>query len=393
MAGDWSESTLGKEAEILTGFPFKSTFYAEKGVRLLRGDNVAQGRIRWDGVKLWPEHEIADFRRYQLEPHDVILAMDRPWIDAGLKYGVIYERDLPALLVQRVARLRGGPRLDQRYLRYLIGSRQFTEHVLAVQTGSAVPHISKGQIEEYRFLLPPLDEQRAITAILGALDDKIEVNNRLHKSLETIDRAIFKAWFVDFEPVKEKAAGATTFRGMPQDVFDILPNQIVENDVGPIPLGWTSATISELVLLSRDSVQPADYPDETFEHFSIPAFDAALTPTCESGGTIQSSKYQVIPESVLVSKLNPRFPRVWLPSESESGKRQIASTEFLVATPRQAGLASIFTVSSLNRGFVTECSRWYPAHRTAISVSGLRIFRACWLSHLRSRSAMLSRRS
>jgi type I restriction enzyme, S subunit len=118
VEGDWSNSTLKHEAEILTGFPFKSGDYADDGVKLLRGDNIAQGRIRWDGVKRWPEERIDEVLPYQLEQNDVILAMDRPWIAAGLKYGVIYEHDLPALLVQRVARLRGGPRLDQRFLRY-----------------------------------------------------------------------------------------------------------------------------------------------------------------------------------------------------------------------------------------------------------------------------------
>lgn len=247
MAADWPQSTLERETEILTGFPFKSTEYTTAGVKLLRGDNIAQGRIRWDDVKLWPEERIDEVRRYQLESYDVILAMDRPWIEAGLKYGVIYAQDLPALLVQRVARLRAGPRLDQRFLRYLIGSRQFTDHVLAVQTGSAVPHISKGQIEEFRFPLPPLRDQRGIAEILGSLDDKIALNRRTSKVLEEMARTIYKGWFIHFEPVKAKAAGATEFRGMPQEVFERLPSQFSQSEFGPVPTGWRYVPIGDLV--------------------------------------------------------------------------------------------------------------------------------------------------
>jgi len=94
-------------------------------------------------------------------------------------------------LVQRVARLRGTKRLDNGFLRYLIGSQSFTDHVLAVQTGTAVPHISSKQIQSYRFELPPLPEQRAIAATLGALDDKIELNRKMNATLEAMARALF----------------------------------------------------------------------------------------------------------------------------------------------------------------------------------------------------------
>lgn len=86
--------------------------------------------------------------------------------------------------------------------------------------------------------VPSLDEQRAIAGVLGALDDKIEQNRRTAQALEKLARAIFRAWFVDFEPVKAKAAGATRFPSMPQPVFDALPTCFVDSDIGPVPEGW-----------------------------------------------------------------------------------------------------------------------------------------------------------
>ncbi len=239
---------LADHVDLLTGFPFKSASYTSgpEAIRLVRGDNVVQGRLRWDNVMRWPSHLNEGVDRYRLEPGDVVLAMDRPWIEVGLKYARIGRDDVPSLLVQRVSRLRAGTDLDQGFLYYLIGSRAFTDHILAVQTGTAVPHISGGQILEFRFRLLPLDEQRAIAGVLGALDDKIEQNRRTTRALERLARAIFWVWFVDFEPVKAKAAGATSFPSMPKPVFDALPTRFVDSKIGPVPEGWEVKAIATI---------------------------------------------------------------------------------------------------------------------------------------------------
>lgn len=169
---------LGDWVDIQPGYPFRSSEFTDtsEGVRLLRGDNVGQGRLRWDGVKRWRGDAPAG---YELETGDVVLAMDRPWIGAGLKYANVSDLDRPALLVQRVARLRARDGNDQTFLRYVIGGPAFTDYVLGVQTGTAVPHISGRQIAAFTHQLPHVDAQRAIAEVLGALDDKIAANDRL----------------------------------------------------------------------------------------------------------------------------------------------------------------------------------------------------------------------
>ena len=237
--------------DLLAGFPFRSASYTTHpaAVRLVRGDNVIQGRLRWDSAMRWPMDQVDGIERYRLELGDVVVAMDRPWIEAGLKYARIGKGDLPALLVQRVSRLRGKGGLDQNFLYSLIGSREFTDHVLAVQTGTAVPHISSGQILDFRFRLPLLGEQRAIAGVLRALDEKIEQNRQTAQALERLAQSIFRAWFVDFEPVKAKAAGATGFPSMPQSVFDALPKHLVESDLGPVPVGWEAKALTSICTL------------------------------------------------------------------------------------------------------------------------------------------------
>jgi len=263
MASDWETTDLGQVTDLLTGHPFKSRHYVddESAPRLLRGDNIGQGSLRWDGAKRWPSDGVDGVDCYLLHEGDVILAMDRPWIAAGLKYASVQRSDLPALLVQRVARLRGSDRLDTRFLKYVIGSQAFTNHVLAVQTGTAVPHISAGQIKDFEFLLPPLAEQRAIAHILGTLDDKIELNRRMHETLEAMARALFKSWFVDFDPVRAKAEGRDP--GLPQPLADIFPACLADSELGAIPEGWEVASVDDEFDLTMGQSPPGETYNET----------------------------------------------------------------------------------------------------------------------------------
>lgn len=108
-------------------------------------------------------------------------------------------------------------------------------------------HTSPGRICEFETSLPSINEQCAIAGVLGALDDKIEQNRRTARALEQLARAIFRAWFVDFEPVKAKAAGASAFPSMPQHVFDALPTRFIDSDIGPVPEGWEVRAIGDVV--------------------------------------------------------------------------------------------------------------------------------------------------
>ena len=179
----WKATTLGAEIDLLAGFAFKSTQYTndDDDIRLLRGDNIIQGCLRWDDVKRWPANDTEEYERYQLEEGDVVLAMDRPWVKAGLKHATISADDLPCLLVQRTARLRGGANLDNRFLKLLIGSSAFTYHILGVQTGIGVPHISGQQIKDFEFARPPIADQRCIAHNLESLREETKRLARLYE--------------------------------------------------------------------------------------------------------------------------------------------------------------------------------------------------------------------
>jgi type I restriction enzyme, S subunit len=240
---------LGDVVQMTFGFAFKGKDFTDDpgAVRLLRGDNIGQGRLRWDGVKRLPQALAQEFGNYLLEPGDVVLAMDRPWIEAGLKYAVVRELDSPSLLVQRVARLRSNGSLNQRFLGYLVGSARFTDHVRGVQTGSAVPHISGKQIAEFVIdRIPTLEEQAGIAATLGALDDKIDSNRRAMELVEALGASLLE------EVLDLDVYGFPEYRS-DQQLGDILA--VLET--GSRPKGGASTDGVGVISLGAESVQSA----------------------------------------------------------------------------------------------------------------------------------------
>jgi type I restriction enzyme, S subunit len=266
----WTNTCLGETTDLLTGFPFPSIKYTadKEGIALVRGDNVVQGKFRWDDVKRFPVSEIGELSQYFLKAGDVVIAMDRPWIEAGLKYACVSKEDLPCLLVQRVARLRARNGLDQGFLRYLIGTREFTNHILSVQTGTAVPHISSNQIREFSFRLPPTEEQRAIAQVLRTLDDKIELNQRMNDSLEALAQAMFKSWFVDFDAVRGKGEGRQ--RSLSHKTAALFPDSLQNSALGRIPKGWRVGTVGQDFNLVMGQSPPGTTYNESGE--GVPFF-------------------------------------------------------------------------------------------------------------------------
>ncbi len=178
-----------------------------------------------------------------------------------------------------------------------------------------MPRADWNHLSETLWELPTLPEQKRIAEILSALDDKIELNRQTNVTLEAIAQAIFKEWFVDFN-----YPGAT--------------GELVDTPLGPIPKGWQVGCLKDIVELANETISPGKLPDTLFSHYSIPAFDSGRIPLEELGSSILSNKFIVKRNSVLVSKLNPRFPRIW-PIKNVVQTTSICSTEFQVLLPKK----------------------------------------------------------
>ena len=238
----WPLAKLGDHVDLVAGFAFKSRDFTEDpdDVRLLRGANIGQGSLKWEQEKRWPHSRITGHNKFELAVDDIVLAMDRPWIEAGLKWSVVRVHDLPALLVQRVARLRATGSVSQDFLRYLIGSPQFEAYVRPIVTGVNIPHISPTQIREFSFHIPPRQFQDAVAELLRPMDDLIENNRRRIEILEEMARLLYREWFVHFR-----------FPGH-EDV------DLVDSDLGPIPKGWEARRLGDLLELSYGKALKAD---------------------------------------------------------------------------------------------------------------------------------------
>ena len=137
--------------------------------------------------------------------------------------------------------------VDARYLFYVMASQGFVDAAMQGSEGTRMPRAQWGHVSRIKLQVPPIAEQRAIADVLGTLDDKIEQNRQTAAALERLARAIFRAWFVDFAPVHAKAAGAASFPSMPQHVFDALPTSFVDSEIGPVPEGWYSGPLGDVI--------------------------------------------------------------------------------------------------------------------------------------------------
>jgi len=248
MMVEWPKVNLACCVELLAGFPFKSEHYTDNpdDVALVKGENVSQGHILWEISKRWRVADFTQLQKFELVPGDVVVAMDRPWVPAGLKWAYIREGDPQALLVQRCARLRSKHEsLNQDFLRFVIGGSGFESYVKPITTGVNIPHISGKQILDYEFTLPPLPEQRRIAGILSTYDDLIENNQRRIRILEDMARRLYREWFVHFRyPGHESVPFA-------------------DSPLGQIPQGWEVKKLGDVAATFRGrSYRSVDLADE-----------------------------------------------------------------------------------------------------------------------------------
>lgn len=232
---------LGDYAEIFPGFAFESERFTDEqsNVALVKGENVQQGFIDWNASKYWPADDADSHKKFELRAGDVVLAMDRPWVTAGLKWAYIKKHDPKALLVQRVSRLRAKNGLNQAYLRCLISSRYFSDYIQPIVTGVNVPHISGRQIGSFKIPLPPPPLQKKIAAIISAYDELIENNRRRIALLEKLTEEIYREWFVRFR----------------------FPGHEIVKLVKGIPQGWRVAVLRELAMVNPSSISRRDTPE------------------------------------------------------------------------------------------------------------------------------------
>lgn len=186
----WKMGKAETHIDLLSGFPFDSAQYTENGINICGGLIIMPQRINWCDCKHWKSVE--GYEEYTLEENDIVMALDRPWITEGFKIAMVDKEHLPALLIQRTARIRAVD-INQRYLMYCFILGGFDRHCNV--TGSLVPHISAKDIRSFLIMLPPLELQNQFSDFV-AQTEKIRTSiSRSLEKLETMKNALMQEYF------------------------------------------------------------------------------------------------------------------------------------------------------------------------------------------------------
>jgi type I restriction enzyme S subunit len=198
----------------------------------------------WNGPFVYVDKASYDFlRKSSLVPGDIVIA------NVGANAGTVFR--VPSLRAPMtlgpnaiLCRPMSGNVLNRDFLYYYLSSTDGQELLHSIRSGSAQPKFNKTDLRALPIPVPPLGEQRAIAHILGTLDDKIELNRRMSETLEAIARALFKAWFVDFDPVRAKSEGRD--HGLPPHLADLFLDSFEDSELGEIPTGWQVSGLDEI---------------------------------------------------------------------------------------------------------------------------------------------------
>jgi len=249
---DWSiEVKLGCLIEHQKGFAFKSSEYEPSGHPVIRVSNFTDRSIDTSDCKFISPSKVKDFEAFTLNQGDVIIATVGSWPSnpaSVVGKTICVPRDLDgALLNQNAVRLSSNRRINQKFLFHLLRTQDFQDYIVGTAQGSAnQASITLKAIFDFTLNLPPLDEQKAIAHILGTLDDKIELNQQMNQTLEAIAHALFKSWFIDFDPVRAKLDGRQP-AGMDAETAALFPAEFEDGGaIGKIPKGWSVLTLGEM---------------------------------------------------------------------------------------------------------------------------------------------------
>jgi type I restriction enzyme S subunit len=269
MAIDWPEVPFPEAIDFQEGPGILAKDFREEGVPLVRLSGLERGGSVLDGAN-FVDPEVANKRwsHFALQAGDVLLSSS-----ASLgRIAVVGPEGVGAIPYTGIIRMR--PRDDRvvaPFIRYLLEAPDFQRQAEIAGVGSVMRHFGPMHLRQMAVRLPPREAQRAIAHILGTLDDRIELNRRMSDTLESIARAFFKSWFVDFDPVRAKAEGRDP--GLPSHLADLFPGTFEASEIGDIPAGWEVKPISELGDVfggSTPRTQRAEYWDGGTHHWVTP---------------------------------------------------------------------------------------------------------------------------
>lgn len=272
--------------------------YKESGISLIRSQNVLDFSFSINGLAFIDEKQAKALNNVTVESRDILLNITG---DSVARVCQVPDEWLPARVNQHVAIIRANQQvLNPEYLLYYLLTKKSKDNLLMLASAGATRNaLTKTMIEDLDITLPPLEEQKAIASILSALDDKIELNLQMNKTLEEMAMALYKHWFVDFGPFQN--------------------GNFVESELGMIPEGWEVRGLGEATILSAGGDKPSNHSKDITAENQIPIYSNGISDEGIYGYTTMP---KISEESVTISargtigfvclRLHPYFPIVRL---------------------------------------------------------------------------------
>lgn len=330
---------------------------------LIRSQNVYNDRFSLSGLAFISKEQADALSNVEVMQGDVLVNITG---DSVARVCQVDPVVLPARVNQHVAIVRPNNKtLDSTFLRYWFVTRETQNHLLALASAGATrPALTKAMLENLTVPDVGIDDQRAIAAVLSALDDKIEINRRMNETLEASARALFRDWFVDFGPTRAKMAGAGPY--LAPDLWSLFPATL---DAEGKPEGWRDGVFSDIAKAVNRKADPNEIDAETpyigLEH--MPRQSVALD-QWEGAGKVSSAKSSFQAGHILFGKLRPYFHKVGIAPVSG-----ICSTDIVVMEARRPELAALALACASTQEFVAysdQSSTGTKMPRTSWSIMG-----------------------
>ncbi len=381
----WEEQTVGDLFDLEGGFAFKSSEFLEDGVPVIKIKNVKSGFFSKHDFSFVSEHFLTARPQKVARQSDLLISMSGNRHDGSPEtwVGKVAYFDAPEkyLINQRVGALRvkDARKADPRFFSYLLSSLTYQELFIAIATSSGgQANLSPGQILSAPVYVPKLAEQQRIAYILGTLDDKIELNRRMAATLEEMARALFKSWFVDFDPVHAKAEGRPT--NLPPEIDALFPDSFEDSELGPIPTGWEVGKLGDLCRnLRRPAPLSSISPEEPYVGLDAITKRSLALMTWGKGEQVESQKSRFKNGEILFGKLRPYFHKVCIAPVDG-----VCSTDILVIDSKEPSYYSLVAlmlseVSTIE--FVTAASdgtrmprtKWEDLDRMPLAVPPIQL--------------------
>jgi type I restriction enzyme, S subunit len=347
MTSNWPLVRLQEVTSVLGDGLHGTPEYDESGdYYFINGNNLSSGRIVINATT--KRVSTSQYEKYKKKLNDRTILVS---INGTLGNVALYNNE-KVILGKSACYFNVVEGVDKQFVRYVLAGAGFQNYIHSLATGSTIKNVSLKLMRDFTFRLPTLNLQKAISGVLEALDKRISLIRETNATLESIAQALFKSWFVDFDPVRAKQEGRAP-EGMDADTAALFPDGFAESEIGMLPREWQASTLGDIANTARSQAQPSDLSSTTnyigLEH--IPRASLSLM-DWDSADGLESAKSRFCFGDVLFGKLRPYFHKVVIaPIDG------VCSTDILVCRPKELEFYALMVMHLSSKTLIDYADR------------------------------------